>query len=96
MEGNTTYLEESPGVQSLIRVLSERMFWVATVFTFLMLALYAHAFERCLFLDRTPPPFDPLFIWLIMVFYAFAFFPKVAQKLIEQKFGVKADDNNKT
>ncbi len=89
----TGFFEEAPGVKSLIRRMSYEMFWVANFFNLVFIALFCYTYIKCETAGKPAPTLDTNIMWFDLLLYSLAFFPKVAQKLIEAKFGVSAGNS---
>jgi len=88
----TGFFEESPGVKSNIRLASFIILWVAIVI------MIWHEVKH---LKSTgDEAYSDKYCYFIIILLAFAFFPKVVQKVIETvlqvKLGNKADITNPT
>ena len=87
---NTGFFEEAPGVKSLTRLQS----FMLLCFFIALNTAFAIAQYKVMSQDKPLPPIDSNIIWFNCVILAFAFFPKVAQKLLEMKYGIKDDGSN--
>lgn len=93
----TGFFEEQIGVKSMMRLMSFIILIFFIVVNLGFAALYMHSFYISTIDKLVIPSIDPNVIWFNCVILSFAFFPKLGQKLLEMKFGIKSEpDNPKT
>jgi hypothetical protein len=88
----TGFFEETAGVKSLMRLQSFLVLLFFFVVNLLILATQIKALSKGCEL----PQINDNFLWLDVIILTYAFFPKVAQKLIEAKFNVKEESSTTT
>jgi hypothetical protein len=84
MEPKTGFFQEQPGVKSMMRLQS----FMVLIFFFLVNLVIIATMVKALSKGCELPAINDNFLWLDCIVLVFAFFPKVAQKLIEVKFNV--------
>lgn len=83
----TGFFEETPGVKSLMRLMSFLMLLFFFIMNSMILAVHIKALAHGCEL----PQISENFLWFDSICLVAAFCPKVLQKLIEAKFGIKDD-----